>query len=131
MNLGRDVVVAPGFPQLRELVLSRCRLSKVQPLGALIKACPLRLLDLEGNPQLLRTPDDVMELHQTVGGNGLGELEIFSVRWCHIPPAAGRCVRDFLKACCPKLIHVDVQGNRGLPRGLFADAFPASCIHGC
>ncbi|CAE7581435.1 unnamed protein product [Symbiodinium pilosum] len=125
------VAAVPGLPQLEELVLTRCRLSAVKPMARLLRSCPLRLLDLEGNRHFLKTSADASELQQEVGAEGLGQLEMLSLRWCHIPPAAGASVKEFLKLCCPALQHLDLQGNRGLPRALLEDAFPSSCLYGC
>ena len=117
---------------LQELVLNRCRLSAAKPLGALLKACPkLRLLDLEGNKTILRTPSEVAELQETVGECKLDHLQVLSLRWCHISASSGTCIKGFLTANCPALTRLDLQGNRGLPRSLFADTFLADYIQGC
>ncbi|CAE7919646.1 unnamed protein product [Symbiodinium necroappetens] len=120
----------PGL-SLQELVLSRCRLSAVKPLGALLRACPkLRLLDLEGNKNILKTPSEVAELQEAVGECKLDHLEVLSLRWCHISASSGTCIKGFLTANCPALTKIDLQGNRGLSRSLFAGTFLAACIQG-
>ncbi|CAE7906762.1 unnamed protein product, partial [Symbiodinium microadriaticum] len=120
----------PGL-SLQELVLSRCRLSAVKPLGALLRACPkLRLLDLEGNKNILKTPSEVAELQEAVGQCKLDHLEVLSLRWCHISASSGTCIKGFLTANCPGLTRIDLQGNRGLSRSLFAGTSLAACIHG-
>ncbi|CAE7773870.1 unnamed protein product, partial [Symbiodinium sp. CCMP2456] len=121
----------PGL-SLQELVLSRCQLSAVKPLGALLRACPkLRLLDLEGNKNILKIPSEVGELQETVGECKLDHLEVLSLRWCHISISSGTCIKGFLTANCPALTRIDLQGNRGLSRSLFADTSLAAYIQGC
>merc|ERR1711971_1012702 len=88
-------------------------------LGALLRCCPkLTALDLEGNPELLKTPEAIMGLVEALGQTLLPFLEKLSLRWCHIPVDASVAFQTLLEKC-PNLClaEADMLGNRGLQLG--------------
>eukprot|EP00929_Paragymnodinium_shiwhaense_P074635 TRINITY_DN38204_c0_g3_i1.p1 TRINITY_DN38204_c0_g3~~TRINITY_DN38204_c0_g3_i1.p1 ORF type:complete len:2282 (+),score=602.47 TRINITY_DN38204_c0_g3_i1:73-6918(+) len=111
-----DSVGSTGLPALTTLKMRCCKLpgSAASALGTWLSRCPaIRMLDLEGNRELLRTTAAVDGLCSTLSTQGLPSLEHLSLRWCQVPgEVGGALARLFAK--CPRLTEVDLLGSRRL-----------------
>jgi len=111
-----DAMGVLGLPTLMSLSLRWCQIpaQAAHAVGALLARCAhLTDLDLECNRELFSTPEAINLLVTSLGDVGLSVLERLSLRWCHIPKAAGPALGSFFVKC-PRLAVVDLLGNRNL-----------------